>query len=188
MLVQGGAGAVGNAAIQLARWAGARVVATVSSAEKATLAAAAGAQHVVDYRAGDTEAAIREIAPDGVDLIVEVAPAQNNDLDRAVARNGATIAIYANNGGDGLTMPVRATFALNLRYQFILLYGVAEDLLAAAVEDITAALAAGALGVGEEHGVPLTHFPLAETAAAHDAVEGGAVGKVLIDCLSDAEA
>jgi NADPH:quinone reductase len=181
VLVQGGAGAVGNAAIQLARWAGATVVATVSTAEKAVLATAAGAHHVVNYREGDAAEAIRAVAPDGVDLIVEVAPAANNDLDRAVARSGATIAIYANNGGDELTMPVRATFALNLRYQFVFLYGVGEELLAAAVEDLTAALAAGALGVGPEHGVPLHHFALDRTAEAHDAVEQGAVGKVLID-------
>jgi len=43
----------------------------------------------------------------------------------------------------------------------------------------------GALEVGEEHGLPLTRFPLAETAAAHDAVESGTVGKVLID-IADA--
>jgi len=181
VLVQGGAGAVGNAAIQLGRWAGATVIATISSDEKAELARAAGADHVVNYREAGAEAAIREVAPDGVDLIVEVAPASNNDLDRAVIRNGGTIAIYANNGGDELTMPVRGTFALNLRYQFVLLYGVAPELIQAAVEDITAALAAGAFGVGEENGVPLHHFALAETGAAHDAVEGGAVGKVLID-------
>ena len=43
VLVAGGAGAVGNAAIQLARWSGATVVTTVSSREKAALATAAGA-------------------------------------------------------------------------------------------------------------------------------------------------
>ncbi|WGL50450.1 NADPH:quinone reductase [Nocardioides sp. BP30] len=181
VLVQGGAGAVGNAAIQLAHWAGANVITTVSSAEKGALAAAAGADHVVNYREEDPEAAIRRIAPDGVDLVVEVAPAQNNDLDRAVIRNGGTIAIYANNGGDEMTLPLRATFSLNLRYQFVLLYGVAPELLAAAAEDITAALAAGALGVGEEQGMPLHHYSLERAAEAHDAVEGGVVGKVLLD-------
>ncbi|MBO0842927.1 MAG: NADPH:quinone reductase [Nocardioides sp.] len=181
VLVHGGAGAVGNAAIQLAAWAGARVVTTVSSAEKAALAGAAGAHHVVNYTEGDPAAIIREIAPDGIDQVVEVAPAVNNDLDRSVVGNGATIAIYANNGGDTLSMPVRETFSLNLRYQFILLYNVAAEHLAAGAEDVTAAVAAGALRVGEEVGVPLHHFPLEETAAAHDAVEQGAVGKVIID-------
>ena len=72
VLVQGGAGAVGNAAIQLARWADATVITTVSSPEKAQLAAAAGADHVIDYRQQDVVAEVRKIAPHGVDAIVEV--------------------------------------------------------------------------------------------------------------------
>src|ERR1700727_2753586 len=68
VLAQGGAGAVGNAAIQLAAWSGATVLATVSGDEKAALATAAGAHHVVNYRAEDAAAAIRRLAPDGVDV------------------------------------------------------------------------------------------------------------------------
>jgi NADPH2:quinone reductase len=181
VLVAGGAGAVGNAAIQLARWAGAGVITTVSSAEKATLATAAGAHHTVNYREQDAEKEIRDLAPDGVDIVVEVAPAQDNALDLAVARVHGTIAIYANNGGDEVTLPLRATFSKNLRYQFILLYTLGADLVAAATEDVNAAVAAGALRVGEDAGVPLHHFPLEDLARAHDAVESGAVGKVLVD-------
>jgi NADPH2:quinone reductase len=180
VLVAGGAGAVGNAAIQLARWSGATVVTTVSGPEKAALATAAGAQHVVNYREGDTEAAIRAVAPDGVDLVVEVAPAQNNELDVAVTKVHGTVAIYANNGGDELTVQLRTIFSKNLRYQFLILYSLDDALVRAAVEDIAAAVAAGALRVGEEAGVPLHHFTLDQAAAAHDAVASGAVGKVLI--------
>jgi NADPH2:quinone reductase len=181
VLVAGGAGAVGNAAVQLAAWSGATVVTTVSSPEKAALATAAGAHHVVNYRDSDAEAAIRAVAPDGVDLVVEVAPAQNNDLDNAVTKVHGTIAIYANNGGDELTLPLRATFSKNLRYQFLILYTLDDRFLRAAVEDVSEAVRAGALRVGEEAGVPLHHFPLEEAAAAHDAVEAGVVGKVLLD-------
>lgn len=181
VLVAGGAGAVGNAAIQLATWAGATVITTVSSAAKADLARAAGAHHVVNYREGDAVAAIRELAPDGVDIVVEVAPAQNLGLDVQVIRPRGTIAIYANNGGDEVTLSVRETFSTNARFQWVLLYTVGEPALRAAAEDITAAVADGALGVGEEHGLPLHHFPLEETADAHAAVEDGAIGKVLID-------
>src|ERR1700712_2194372 len=84
VLVAGGAGAVGHAAIQLARWAGATVVTTVSSDAKAALARAAGAHHVVNYRTEDAAARIRAIAPDGVDVVVEVAPGPNAALDLAV--------------------------------------------------------------------------------------------------------
>jgi NADPH2:quinone reductase len=181
VLVHGGAGAVGNAAIQLAAWSGATVITTVSSDEKAALATAAGAHHVVNYRTQDAAAAIRGLAPDGVDLIAEVSPAQNNEADMAVAANGATIAIYANNGGDEFTVDVRRTFGVNLRYQFLLLYTLDPALLAVAAEDVTAAVTAGALRAGEKAGLPLLHYPLEATAAAHDAVEAGSIGKVLID-------
>ena len=80
----GGAGAVGHAAIQLARWSGAEVITTVSSPEKAALATAAGAHHVVNYREGDTANAIRSIASGGVDQIVEVSPADKKAFQDAV--------------------------------------------------------------------------------------------------------
>jgi NADPH2:quinone reductase len=181
VLAQGGAGAVGNAAIQLAVWSGATVISTISSDAKAALATTAGAHHTVNYRSEDAAAVIRGLAPDGVDIIVEVSPARNNDLDVAVAGNGATIAVYANNGGDTFPVDIRRTFGINLGYQFLLLYTLDQALLDAAAEDVDAAIAAGALSVGDKAGLPLHHYPLAATAAAHDAVEHDAVGKVLID-------
>lgn len=181
VLVAGGAGAVGHAAIQLARWSGARVITTVSSAEKAALASAAGAHHVVNYREGDTTRAIRAIAPDGVDVIVEVSPARNAQLNSSVIANHGTIAVYATDGGGEMLLDVRHHFALNVRYQFLLLYTVGAEPLAAAAEDIGRALGDRALDVGEQAGLPLTRFPLDRAAEAHDAVEAGTIGKVLID-------
>lgn len=181
VLVAGGAGAVGNAAIQLARWAGATVLTTVSSDEKAALAVAAGAHQTVNYRLGDAAAEVRALCPEGVDLVVEVALAQNLALDVEVLRNRGTIAYYADNGGPEAALPVRGTFAKNLRLQGLLLYTLGADLVEAATMDVNAAVAHGALRVGEEAGVPLHHYPLAEAGAAHDAVEQGAVGKVLLD-------
>ena len=187
VLVAGGAGAVGNAAIQLARWSGATVITTVSSAEKTALATAAGAHHIVNYRTSDAAKEIRALAPDGVDVVVEVAPAQNNELDLAVIKNHGTIAVYSNNGGDTFPVDILKTFWLNVRYQFVLLYPLSPDLLEAAAEDINAAVAAGALRVGEHAGLPLHHFPLDRAAAAHDAVEAEAVGKVLLDVAEPRE-
>jgi NADPH2:quinone reductase len=185
VLVAGGAGAVGHAAIQLAHWAGATVITTVSSADKGEFARRAGADVIVNYREEDAARRIREHAPDGVDSVVEVSPANNAELNAAVLANHGSIAVYANDGGDRMTLDVRSHFALNARYQFLLLYTVGDEALAAAAADISAALADGALGVGEEAGLPLTRFGLESTAAAHDAVENGVVGKVLID-VSDA--
>jgi NADPH2:quinone reductase len=181
VLVTGGAGAVGHAAIQLAAWAGATVVTTVSSEEKAALARAAGAHHVVSYRDADAGTEVRSVAPEGVDLVVDVAIIQNTDLLARVLKPRGSVAAYANTGGTEVTLPVRVLMMLNARLQFVLLYTVGEDALQAAAEDVTAALEDGALEVGEEHGLPLLRYQLEETAAAHDAVEKGAVGKVLID-------
>ena len=181
VLAAGGAGAVGHAVIQLARWAGATVISTVSGPEKARLAAAAGAHHVVDYRAGDPAAEIREIAPDGVDIVSEVALGTNLALDLAVLRTRGTISTYANDGGKPVELDVRQHLVLNTRLQFLVLYTAGSTARAVAAEDIAAAVRDGALPVGEEHGLPLIRFPLGRTADAHRAVEGGAVGKVLVD-------
>ncbi len=182
VLVAGGAGAVGHAAIELARWAGATVVTTVSSDEKAALARAAGAHHVVDYTTGDPAERILEAAPGGVHHVVEVAPAANAALDVEVCATGASIAYYANNGGDAFSADVRGSMSKNLRWQGILLYSVSDAAKRAAVDGVALAVAEGALRVGEDAGLPVHRYPLEETAAAQAAVEAGAVGKVLVDC------
>jgi NADPH:quinone reductase len=178
VLVAGGAGAVGNAAIQLARWAGATILTTVSSPEKATLATAAGAQHVIDYRREDVVARVRDIVPDGVDVVVEVSPAVNLGIDLKVLATGGTLAIYANDGGADLTLAVQDGMWLNLQIGFVILYTVRASERAAAVHAVCRALADDAIGVGAEHGLPVHTFPLEDAAAAHIAVENGPLGKV----------
>lgn len=185
VLVQGGAGAVGHAAIQLAVWAGATVIATVSSDSKAQLSRAAGAHHVLEYPDEALAAGIRELAPNGVDHVVEVAIAENAGLDVEVLANHGSIGYYADNGGNAFTAAVRDSFAKNARWQGLLLYTVGDEALAAAAEDVSAAVAAGVLPVGDDAGLPLTWFDLVDTAAAHDAVEAGATGKVLIRVSED---
>lgn len=180
VLVAGGAGAVGHAAIQLARWAGATVITTVSSPAKGELATSAGAHYAVNYRETDAAAEIRRLAPDGVDLIVEVAPTRNAELDAAVLRNHGLIAVYAS-AGEPLTLDIRTHMTLNVRYQFLLLYTLGQEVLDAAAADINAAIIDGALPIGQDAGLPLHRFDLAHTADAHAAVEENVVGKVLID-------
>jgi NADPH2:quinone reductase len=177
VLVHGGAGAVGNAAIQLARWSGAEVIATVSSPAKATLARAAGAGHAIDYRSEDVVAEVRHVAPDGVDCIVEVAPDVNADVDSKVLAAHGAIAIYA--VGDGV-FPTRLLYR-NARIQYVLVYTVSAEVKARAVRDVSSALRDGALEVGDDAGLPVHHYSLEKTGDAHDAVENRAVGKVLID-------
>jgi NADPH:quinone reductase len=183
VLVAGGAGAVGHAAIQLASWAGARVLSTVSSDQKAGLALAAGAEHAVNYRTGEAPDEIRAAAPEGIDVIVEVAPAENAALDAAVLAPNGTVAAYATDGGSELELNVRELMSRNLRYQFVLVYTVPGAAKDQAVADVAVAVADGALEVGEHVGLPLHRFPLERMADAQSAVEGGAVGKVLVDVI-----
>ena len=185
VLVAGGAGAVGHAAIELAVWAGATVVTTISSPEKAALATAAGAHHIVNYRTANAADEVRKVAPDGVDIIVEVAPATNAELDAAVLGQGGTVSIYASED-EPLSIPIRPAMTNNLRYQFILLYNLPDEAKRRAVRDVSTAVEAGALRVGEEAGLPIHRFPLERTADAHQAVQDGAIGKVLIEVAPDA--
>jgi NADPH2:quinone reductase len=185
VLVQGGAGAVGNAAIQLARWAGAIVVATVSSPEKAELADAAGADHVVDYREQDVVAEVRKICPDGVDVVVEVAAAVNAETDAAVLGLHGTVAVYAATGDETVTIPIRQMMTVGARWQFVLLYTLPAAAKAAAVADVQAAVAGRAVRVDDDAGLPLHRFALDHTGSAHAAVAAGTVGKVLIKINDD---
>lgn len=177
VFVAGGAGAVGNAAIQLAHWAGATVITSVSSAAKAQLAAAAGADHIINYRDADVVAEVRKIVPAGVNTIVEVSAAQNAGIDVQIIARDGSIAMYADDGGSQVTMPIRASMGPNVRWQFVLVYTAPTAAKEHAVQAISAALAGGAISLT----LPLHHFPLAQAAQAHQAVQDAAVGKVLID-------
>lgn len=70
LLVHGGAGGVGLAALQIAKWKGARVIATAGSREKRALVAALGAEHVLDSRSLAFVDDVRRITGDGVDVVL----------------------------------------------------------------------------------------------------------------------
>jgi NADPH2:quinone reductase len=183
VLVSGGAGAVGHYAIELAKWGGARVISTVSSPEKAELARAAGADDVVDYRAEDAAERIRELAPEGVDRVVEVALHHNLELLKLVCGDNAVISAYANGGSTRLS--ASDLMSRNIALRFVLVYTMPPAALREAVAGVSEALSDGALSE-----LPAHRYPLERIADAHDAVEGGAVGKVLVDVdpSPDAEA
>ncbi|HEX6712749.1 MAG TPA: NADPH:quinone reductase [Thermoleophilaceae bacterium] len=173
VLVAGGAGAVGRCAIELARWAGAaRIVATVSNEEKAAIAREAGADDTVDYKAGDAIERVKDLR---ADRIVELSLGDNLELDLAAAGPHCAIASYANEGRDP-ELEARKLMGPNIVLRFVLVYTMPREAIEQSIADITRALEDGALTEP-----PLHRFSLAETAAAHDAVEAGAIGKVLIE-------
>jgi NADPH2:quinone reductase len=176
VLVAGGAGAVGNAAIQLAKWAGATVLATVSSKEKADLAAAAGADAVINYREEDLAARVKELAPGGAQVIVEV-NTENLRADLSAVAPGGNIGIYV--GGE-VTIPSFKAMLKNVSLDFVLTYTTTTEEKDNAVAAVAEAVNTGAFRGGEEAGLPILRYPFERVADAHEAVEQHAVGKVVI--------
>jgi NADPH:quinone reductase len=176
VLVTGGAGAVGHYAIQFAKLHGAQVIATVSSDQKAQIALAAGADYTINYRTEGTMRRIRDITGGaGVDHIVEVDFAGNFTVSQEVLRSNGVLAVYA--AGVAPQPPVPLQFkASNITVRFVLVYDMPEAAKQAAVEAITLLLERGKL---RHHLGP--HFPLESAIQAHQAVEGGAIGKVVLE-------
>ena len=184
VLVAGGAGAVGHAAVQLARDAGARVLTTVSSEAKAEVAAAAGPHVVLRYRDPDHRDQLREAAPDGIDRVVDVDVGTNLVTYEALLNEAATVAIYAaSDAAPELTVPIRALMRRNVLLRLVMLYGVPEDRLLAGAADVTALLR----GPGVVP-LPAIRYSLEQLEDAHARVRAGAEGKVLIDVAEDVAA
>jgi NADPH2:quinone reductase len=174
ILVHGGAGSVGYAAIELARFAGAQVATTVSNDAKAQIAREAGADLVINYRDEDVAARVREWAPDGVARIVDVDLVHNLATDAAVIASHGTIVGYVET--PGAELPAGALMARNASVRMMLVYTTTAAEQAAATAGITAALGAGAIRPMELH-----RFRLERIAEAHDAVGAGLTGRALVD-------
>ena len=183
ILVTGAVGGVGQYAVQLAKWGGATVIATVSSAEKAAQARAIGADHVINYRAEDVAARVQTITEGaGVDRIVEVAFGANLPVSLQILKTNGVIATYSSDADPQPTIPFGQFLGKDVTVRFVLVYVMGAAAHQAAIKDITIALAAGLL-----HPVAVQRFPLDEIATAHAAVETGhTAGKVLIDLGSAA--
>ncbi len=180
ILVTGGAGAVGHYAVQLAKWGGARVIATVSSAFKAEQARLAGADLVIDYKTEDVIAKTKAFTEQrGVNRVVDVDFGGNIATTLKLMAMNSTIAVYATNGNRSPVVPMRELMERCIALRALVLFALPQPLLAAAQADITKWLAAGK----RIHNVA-AQFPLSETAQAHLAVEkGDKLGTVVVDCV-----
>ncbi len=176
VLVTGGAGAVGNLTIQLASSAGARVLSTVSSEAKAILAEGAGAEVVLRYTEPELEARLRAAAPHGIDRVIDVALAENLATYTDALAPHASVIAYARGQHDRVEVEMHPLLRRNATLRFVHVYGLSREQLDGAVADLTEALEAGALTA-----LPTEGFPLNRIADAHDLVEHGVTGKVLLE-------
>ena len=178
ILVTGGAGAVGNYAIQLAKWGGAIVITTISSPEKAEIAKAAGADFMINYKTEDVAAKIKEITEgEGCDRAIEVDFASNLETNLKVLKRNGIIASYASDSNVNPQIPFYGLVYKNITVHYVLVYVMDRAAHQKAAEDITTCLKAGVL----RHVID-RRFTLDQIAAAHERMESGkAVGNLVIE-------
>lgn len=176
VLVTGGAGAVGRYAVQIGKLSGACVITTVSSDEKAAIAASAGADEVLNYKTTDVAAQLLKLTNgQGVDRVVEVEFGGNMETNVRAVRLGGTIATYASQADPEPKLPFYELMYRCLVMRLVIVFQLPTELINQGVADISNWLATEKL---THHLGP--QFSLAETVKAHEAVENGAVGKVLV--------
>jgi NADPH2:quinone reductase len=175
MLVHGGSGGVGIAAIQIGRAMGLKVLATAGTERGRTLVFEQGAHEVFDHRAPDYLAAILAATGGrGVDVIIEMLANVNLDKDLGLLARHGRVVVVGNRGR--VEIDARQTMGRDAAI-------LGMTLMNATPEDrvrIHAALDAG-LANGTLTPVVGREFPLADAAAAHVAVmEPGAYGKIVL--------
>lgn len=180
VLVTGGAGAVGFYAIQLALRGGARVIATVSGADKAAEARRAGAHEVVNYKSEDVVARVKALTGEaGVDHIVEVDFGANLKASVALLKNSGSLATYASMAAPEPVIPFYPMMFKNLQLLWVFVYEMPQSAMEAAARDISDWLTSGTAQHPRYH-----HFRFDQAIKAHQAVEAAVTGKVVIDIAS----
>ncbi len=175
LLISGGAGAVSQYAIQFAKAAGATVLTTISSPEKAKTAQEAGADHTINYKSDDVGARVMEITGKrGVDAVIEMDLAANAKLIPAVLRPKGSVLVY----GTTPEAAIPAAFCLvnTIRLQFFLVYELDTAERGRTIAGITRALEQSTLS----NRIAQPAYALADIVAAHEAVERGTIGNVVV--------
>jgi NADPH2:quinone reductase len=176
LLIAGGAGAVSQYAIQFAKAQGATVITTISSPEKARAALEAGCDHTIDYKRDNVGERVMEITDKrGVDSVIEMDIAANAKLLPSVLRPKGSVIIYGTGAAEA-AIPASFCLVNSIRLQFFLVYELNKAERARAVEAISQALEGGKL----MNRVADPTYALAAIVAAHEAVEHGTIGNVVV--------
>lgn len=179
VLVIGGSSAVGYYAAQMARARGARVITTVGSAEKAAFMHDAGLSDTVLYKKESVAERILDLTDGkGVNAIIDMDFSTTAALvdEGVLASHGKFVCFGSNNRG---TVPVNYATWLprSLSLHFFLVYLLTPAQRDRAVQGVQALLKDGTL---QHHIGP--SFALSDIVKAHEAVENGAFGNVIVNC------
>lgn len=181
LLVTGGAGRVGYYAIQWARMAGARVLATASNADDEALCRAMGAEHVVNHRKeGWGDMLLEYTGGKKIDRVIDVEFGANLSEVLKCIRIGGVIATYSSTVVPEPTLPFRTMMFMDLMVRMVIVYAMPEEAKAIAVKDTQNALRSGEL----QHRIPHV-LPFRDMARSHELIEqGGFGGCVVVSCRS----
>lgn len=175
ILVSGGAGAVSQYVLQFAKAKGAVCLTTISSPEKSKAAQEAGADHTIDYKRENVGDRVMELTGKrGVDVVIEMDLAANAKLLPAVMRPKGSVIVYGT--GPEATIPAAFCLVNSIRMQFFLVYELDATERERAIATIDSALKQGVLLNRVAHPT----YKLEDIAAAHEAVERGSLGNVLM--------
>jgi NADPH2:quinone reductase len=175
VFVSGGAGAVGHTCIQLAKWSGARVIASGSENGFQHIREA-GADHVFDYRDPDLSKKILDICPPGVDRAIEVEFGENVNLLHKIVRQNGEISLYGGAKNMNPTFPFGPYLFKALKINIALIYILPEQDRDIAIKALHDAHSEGALKISVGN-----VFRLEECALSHDAtLTPGRRGSVLL--------
>ncbi|MCC2611738.1 NADPH:quinone reductase [Neorhizobium sp. Rsf11] len=176
IFVNGAAGAVGHFAVQMAVAGGARVIGTVSNQEAAAHVMDAGAFATIDRKMEDVAMRVLELTEgQGVDRIVEVDFGANLELDAVVLKRNGTVAAYSSSSNPTPVLPYYAFASKGANLCFIQGFLIPEDQRLAGEKVIAEMADTGRLSVG----IGAT-FPLRDIAKAHERVERGGLGNVVV--------
>ncbi|MEI4473937.1 NADPH:quinone reductase [Frigidibacter sp. MR17.24] len=176
VLIHGGLGAVGRAAVDIAVWSGARVIATHGTPARAGDLTALGAHHILDRHACDIAAEVARITGGhGADLIVDVDFGANVAIDAACIAIGGRIAAYSATSNRTPVLPYYDFALKGAVLQFVQATLLSPEASRAAAAIVSARLAAGGLQPSIGHALPLS-----EIAEGHSLLESGtAKGKII---------
>lgn len=176
ILVHGGTGSVGELAVQFASDAGATVIATVSSPEKAERARAAGARYVIDRSREDVARVVLATSPLGVDRIIEVEFGLNIATDAKIIKANGTIASYSSPTVREPVLPYYELQRKGVTVRFVQAYILPPGDRGRSIEGVNRLLAQRRL-----RPTIAARFPLERIAAAHALVESRqAIGNVVV--------